>query len=136
MFILNDRNFVKYAMRNYTNPACASVDDFQEDLNRIKYIKRLLKKYHTTGTLRERLILNHIIVFYNVFGPIPATNMILYRIDPKYYADLKTFLVYLSLIDEEWIIRQEKNSIRIVDIPVNPDIANILRSLDHEANYG
>ena len=66
--ILTDDNYVMYAMKHYTNPHCRGVDEFQEDLNRIKYLKRLIRRYISSGELKDRLILNHIIVFYNVFG--------------------------------------------------------------------
>ena len=71
-FELNDDNIVNFAMKNYNNPSCKNVEEFQEDFNRIKYIKRLFNRYHTSGVLRERLILNHIITFYNVFNITPS----------------------------------------------------------------
>ena len=60
---LNDDNIVNFAMKNYNNPSCKNIEEFQEDFNRIKYVKRLFNRYETTGVLRERLILNHIITF-------------------------------------------------------------------------
>ena len=68
--VLNIDNFMIYAMKAYDNPQCSGVDEFHEDLNRVKYIKRLLRKYKRDGVIRERLILNHIIIFCNVFGVI------------------------------------------------------------------
>ena len=65
--ILNNNNFILYVSKHYENPQCATMDEFYEDLNRIKYIKRLLRKYIKTGILRERLILNHLIILQNVF---------------------------------------------------------------------
>ena len=64
---LNDDNFLMYAMREYNNMQCTDIEEFYDDLKKIKYIKRLFNQYHTEGTLKERLILNHLIVFYNVF---------------------------------------------------------------------
>ena len=75
-FELNDENIIRFAMKNYDNPSCTGVDEFQEDFNRIKYIKRLFNRYQTSGTLRERLILNHIITIYNVFGMEASTRML------------------------------------------------------------
>lgn len=76
------------------------MDEFHSDFNRIKYIKRLLSRYTTTGELKERLILNHIIVLYNVFGIVPATRMLFYKIDGDLHAILKTFIVYLNYLPE------------------------------------
>jgi len=97
---LNDNNIMIYAMKAYDNPACTSLEEFQEDFNRIKYIKRLLTKYHKTGELKERLILNHIIIFYNVFELEAATRMLFSRINRKYYPYLKPFLVYLNFMHD------------------------------------
>ena len=63
---LTDDNIVNFAMKNYNNPSCKNIEEFQEDFNRIKYVKRLFNRYETTGVLRERLILNHIITFYQI----------------------------------------------------------------------
>jgi hypothetical protein len=93
---INDVNYVMYAMKNYQNPQCSSVEEFHEDLNRIKYLKRLFRKYKTTGILRERLILNHIIIFYNIFGIEPATRLLFTRIEEDLHPYLKTFVVFLN----------------------------------------
>jgi hypothetical protein len=95
--IIDDINFETYAMRVYDNPACAGVEEFQEDLNDPpKYIKRLLRKFHNGGELRERLIANHLIRFFNVFGVEPATKLLLYKLEPPLYPYLKSFLIYLK----------------------------------------
>jgi hypothetical protein len=93
---INDANYVMYAMKNYQNPQCSSVEEFHEDLNRIKYLKRLFRKYKTTGILRERLILNHIIIFYNIFGIEAATRLLFSRIEDDLHPYLKTFIVFLN----------------------------------------
>lgn len=93
---INDVNYVMYAMKNYQNPQCSSVEEFHEDLNRIKYLKRLFRKYKTTGILRERLILNHIIIFYNIFGIEAATRLLFTRIEEDLHPYLKTFVVFLN----------------------------------------
>jgi hypothetical protein len=64
---LNESNFIMYAMKHYENPTCTGIDEFHEDLNRVKYVKRLFRKYEKNGILRERLILNHLIILGNVF---------------------------------------------------------------------
>lgn len=98
---LNDDNYVLYAMRYYDNPQCSSVEEFHEDMNRIKYLKRLLRKYKSSGILRERLILNHIIIFYNIFGIIPASRLLFSRIEEDLHPYLKTFVVFLNNLPEK-----------------------------------
>ena len=72
---LDELSFVLYAAKHYINPGCLDTDEFFNDLKRFKYLKRLFNKYHETGELKERLILNHIIVIYNVFGPTRVENI-------------------------------------------------------------
>ena len=95
---LNKNNFVMYAMKMYTNPQCTDMDEFHEDLNRIKYIKRLLGRYETKGHLRERLILNHIIILNNVFGTQACCRILFYKIENKFHSHLKTLLTYLQYL--------------------------------------
>jgi hypothetical protein len=95
---LNDDNFIIFAMKNYRNVQCESIDEFYEDLNRIKYIKRLFKKYNTKKELKERLLLNHIIVLNNVFGPSGCSRILFFKIEDVYHSYLKTFLDYLNYL--------------------------------------
>ena len=92
---LNDDNFLIFAMKCYDSPKCI-MSEFEEDLKRIKYIKRLIKRYRTTGELKERLILNHLIILSNVFGTKNAVRMLFYKIDKEDYNILKTFLIFLG----------------------------------------
>ena len=92
---LNDDNFMIYAMKAYDRPNCI-MSEFEEDLSRIKYVKRLIKRYKTTGELKERLILNHIIVLSNVFGIESSARMLFFKIDKEDYNILKTFLLFLN----------------------------------------
>lgn len=94
---LNDDNFMLYAMKAYDKPN-AIVSEFEEDLKRIKYVKRLIKRYRATGELKERLILNHIIILSNVFGVEPSVKMLFYKMDDNDYAILKTFLMFLNFM--------------------------------------
>lgn len=100
MMRLTDANFIMYAMKAYQNPHCLDIDEFHDDLKRIKYIKRLLNRYKSTGVLKERLILNHIIVLYNVFGPEAATKILFFKLSPEFWSELKTFLVFLHYMPE------------------------------------
>ena len=95
---ITSENVVMYAIKHYDNPQCEGEKEFQDDLKRFKYIKRLLRKYYDTGVLKERLLLNHIIVLKNVFGPEASTTLLLYKIQPDYWSALKSFLLFLNSI--------------------------------------
>ena len=97
---LNEDNFTLFAIRYYDNPQCTSTEEFYEDIRRFRYLKRLLKRYHNTGELRERLILNHLIILNNVFGVENAIRMLQFKIDDEYWPVVKTCLLYLEYIDE------------------------------------
>jgi hypothetical protein len=116
---LTNKNFLVYAMKAYNNPNCMDLDEFQEDLKRIKYIKRLFKKYLDTGSLRTRLIINHIVVLYNVFGPEATKKMLFHKVEGNMLITLKTFLVFLNYMrDDEY-----------TDIPLDQKIVQELRDL-------
>ena len=99
---LNEENFTLFAIRHYDNPQCTSTEEFYEDIRRFRYLKRLLKRYHNTGELRERLILNHLIILNNVFGVENAIKMLQFKIDDEYWPVVKTCLLYLEYIDEDF----------------------------------
>jgi hypothetical protein len=101
--IFNDDEFDEYAINNYRNPNCISVLEYLEDLNKFKYIKRLINKYVEKGELRERLILNHIIFLSNVFGVEATVNMLRFKIEEKNHNVLNAFLVMLKYIHENEI---------------------------------
>ena len=90
-----DDNFLIFAMKSYDKPNVI-MSEFEEDLKRIKYIKRLIKRYRSTGDLKERLILNHIIILGNVFGVQSTVRMLFFKLDREDYDILKTFLLYLN----------------------------------------
>ena len=92
---LTDSNILLYAAKCYDKPNCID-SEFDEDYKKIRYIKRLLHRYRISGILKERLILNHMIVAQNVFGIEHSTRMLFCKIDPKDYSALKTFLMYTS----------------------------------------
>jgi hypothetical protein len=96
---LNESNFLLYAMHHYDNTQCYSLVEFEEDLKKILYLKKLLSRYKNNGELRERLILNHIIVLYNIFGDA-ATRMLFYKVEESCWDVLVTFLVYLDRMPE------------------------------------
>ena len=98
MYNLTEENFTLFAMKHYDNPHCRGVNEFNDDLKKFKYLKRLFRKYKAGGGLKERLILNHIIVIYNLFGVDAASNMLFFKIDKKYWPQLKSFLMYLNVM--------------------------------------
>ena len=122
--VLNDDNFMIYAMKAYDNPQCSGIEEFHEDLNRVKYIKRLLRKYKRDGVIRERLILNHIIIFCNVFGVQEGLRVLFFRLEKDLWSELKTFLVMLNYIPDRMDGDEDFNSISIDEV-----IADKLRSL-------
>tara|TARA_B100001939_G_scaffold330669_1_gene328003 strand:- start:7 stop:375 length:369 start_codon:yes stop_codon:yes gene_type:complete len=95
---VNDSNFMLFAARHYYNPKCIDVDEFYEDLNRFKYVKRLLNRYIESGDLPERLILNHLIVIFNAFDVVPALKMLEHKLDERHWPIVKPFLLFLRHI--------------------------------------
>lgn len=125
MVELTADNFLLYAIRNYYNPSCMGIKELEDDIKRFKYIKRLLIRYHKTGEVNEGLILNHLIVLYNVFG-IATTPMIFFKFDPIFWTDLKTYLVFLQRMPLKTIVSK---GIIETDIPINEELLNILRKI-------
>jgi hypothetical protein len=121
---LNDDNFTIYAMKCYSSPNCI-MSEFESDIKRTKYLKRLFRRYKVTKSLKERLILNHLILLNNVFGPEPTARILFYRIDERDYDILKTFLVYLNIMPEV-ITGIRGKTIQSEDILVEPNILEIL----------
>jgi hypothetical protein len=125
---LDDSNFVLYAAKHYDNPQCYDVEEFHDDLKRFKYLKRLLGKYEDTGELRENLILNHIIVLYNVFGEA-ATRMLFFKL-VGYYSYLKPFLVLLDRMPDVLVgIGFSTSVIKGNDIVMDTHIVQKLRKI-------
>ena len=94
---LTKDNFILYCAKNYDGRYCSSTMDFYEDLNRIKYIKKLLTRYQQNRTLKERLILNHIIVLNNVFGPEVTSRILYFKLKKQFYL-VKPFLALLNIL--------------------------------------
>ena len=92
---LNQDNWSIFAIKNYNNPQSVTYSDFEEDIKKFKYIKRLLRRHENTGELRKHLILNHIILLYNVFGDA-ATPLLFYKLEKNYWPVLKAFLLFLN----------------------------------------
>ncbi len=125
---LNEDNFIMYAIKHYENPHCSGISEFNDDLKRFKYLKRLFRRYSLGKGLKERLIINHIIIIYNLFGPDAATKMLFYKIEKKFWSQLKTFLVFLNYMPLEVIVSKQI-TIKDTDIPIDNDIVKVLRTI-------
>ena len=125
---LTEDNFMMYAIKNYDNPSCIGMDEFLDDLKRFKYIKRLLRKHNVGKELKERLILNHIIVLGNLFGVEPTTKMLFYKLEEKFWPQEKTFLVFLNYMPLKIIVSP---GIEILDkdIPIDESILEDLKRI-------
>ena len=128
---LTEKNFLLYAMQHYNNPQCVEVEEFNDDLKRIKYIKRLFNQYSIEGVLKERLLLNHVIVFYNVFSVEAATRILFYKLEEEFWPMLKTFLFYLNFLPDK-IESINGRTILTTDIPMDQGIVDSLRKFDKE----
>lgn len=96
---LNEDNYLLFAIKFYENPQAVTMEDFQSDLKRIRYVKRLLKKYKNTGELKTHLILNHLIVLFNVFNDA-AIPLLFYNLDRELWPSIKSFLIFLNRFPE------------------------------------
>lgn len=126
---LTSRNAVMYAMKVYDNPECFSMDEFYEDYRRFKYVKRLCRRYVNTTRLSERLLLNHLIAIFNVFGPEAGVRLLFLKCDDeRSYRVLKPFLIYLNVLPPV-VSGIDGYDINTVDIPTDDLIAQRLQEL-------
>tara|TARA_R110001592_G_scaffold19266_2_gene79291 strand:+ start:7 stop:387 length:381 start_codon:yes stop_codon:yes gene_type:complete len=121
---LDDHTIALFAAKFYENPEVSSIDEFHEDLNRTKYIKRLFRKYKQSGVLRERLILNHLIIMCNVFGITASNRILFYRIEEEFHSLLKTFLVSLDSVTNDEIPEAD-----LISIPLDTTVIAVLRRI-------
>lgn len=96
---LTESNFVQFALKYYDNPSCTIVEEFEDDLKRFLYLKKLFRRYKELNELKERLILNHIIIIYNLWGD-SATNMLFFKVEKENWNVLIPFLIYLGRLPE------------------------------------
>ena len=124
---LTSENILMYAMKAYDKPNCI-MSEFKDDIKKFNYLKRLFRRYRKEGELREQLVINHLIVIYNVFGPEVATRLLFYKISKEDYSTLKTYLLFLNYMPEE--IKGIKNQdILSSEIPVDLKLAEVLRKI-------
>ena len=129
---LTEGNFQLFAMKAYANPYCTDMLEFHDDLKRIRYIKRLFRKYKDTGDLKERLIINHLVVLYNTFEPRAMTRMLMMKLD-DHLDCLKPFLMLLSYWDDPMKMGKVNGKIyRDSEIPLDVDIVKTIRQIDGE----
>lgn len=124
---LTEDNFILYAAKYYENINCSDTKEFLEDLERIIYIKKIFNKYKKTGQIQHRLILNHLIVLYNVFNKDGLNRILFLRLD-KYHSILKPFLLFLNTLPEV-VLNINNNNIYTNDIIMDEGIIKILRQI-------
>lgn len=124
---LNDDTFIIFAMKAYVRPTCI-MSEFEEDMKRIKYVKRLIRRYRITGELKERLILNHLIILSNVFGVESSVRMLFYRLDREDFDILKTFLLFLNFMPKT-VIGIKGTNIHSGDISIDVFVAKKLSTI-------
>jgi len=124
---LTEDNIMLYAAKAYDKPNCI-MSEFTEDMKRLNYLKRLFRRYSKHGEMRERLILNHIVVLYNIFGPEATTRILFYNANKNDYSILKTYLSFLNLMPEKV---RGINGMDIIssEIPTDLKVAEVLQNL-------
>ena len=116
---ITSENVNIYAIKHYDNPHCENEKEFYDDMKRFKYIKRLLRKYKETNVLKERLILNHIIILRNLFGPEACVTLLLFKIQQEHWETLKSFLLFLNIVRDD----------ELKDVKENKEVLEVLRKL-------
>ena len=118
---LTESNHVLFAIKHYENPQSVTVEDFMEDMKKFKYLKRLFKRYLNSDVLRVNLILNHLIILFNVFGE-GTIPLLMYKLEHEYWSILKTFLIYHNRYPE-------MDSGILSKVPVDRKVKSILDEL-------
>lgn len=125
---LTDDNFLLFCASHYVNAQYSSTEDFLEDLNRIKYIKKLITRYIESGELKERLILNHIIVLNNCFGPENLFKILYLKLKPQMHY-IKPFLVLIQVLPDQIYNVGDESVIYTDTIGMDNEIVNRLRKV-------
>ncbi len=122
---LTESTFLLFASKHYDNPQCSDITEFEEDLKRFQYLRKLFGRYRQDGDLKERLILNHLIIIYNVFGP-EATPMLFMRL-PEYHEYIKPFVEYLNFMPD--VVTYEENVVHKNSIDSDTHISEKLKGI-------
>lgn len=124
---LTSENIMLYAMKIYDKPNCI-MSEFKEDMKRFNYLKRLFRRYRKVGEIKERLVLNHLVVLYNVFGAEAMTRMLFFKMSKDDQSIVKTYLLFLSCMPD--MVKGIKGQdILSSDIPVDLKVAEVLREI-------
>ncbi len=129
--IIDDKNWILYAARYYNNPSCYDVKEFLEDIKRLKYVKKACTRYESTGELKEhtlRLVLNHIVILNNVFGPFVLSRLVFLRLSKQLYF-VKPFMVYLDIWPDEVRNIEKRNLLYTDKITMDKNIIEFLRKI-------
>jgi hypothetical protein len=124
---LTNENFMMYAMKAYDRPNCI-MSEFKDDLKRFNYLKRLFLRYRKYDEMREQLVINHLVVLYNVFGPEVATRMLFFKMSKEDYSALKTYLIFLSIMPDR-VKGIKGHDIISSEIPVDQKVVDVLRNI-------
>jgi hypothetical protein len=127
---LTEDNFEYFAIRHYDDPNCQGLHEFKEDMQRFKYLNRLLNKYEECGEMRTNLVLNHLVVLYNLFNDA-ATNLLFYRVAEKHWPILVPFLIYINRLPSD-IHLSATRSIHDSDIQIDMNVVTILREFNRQ----
>ena len=123
---LNEDSFLLFTMKYYDNPQSNHINEYNEDMSRIKYIKRLLGRYSNKNVLKERLILNHIIILGNVLGPVPASRVLFYKLEENLHQYLKPFLMFLNYLPE---FSDQIPEVVLDEVPIDLNIIKTLKEI-------
>ena len=124
---LTSENIMMYAMKIYDKPNCI-MSEFKEDMKRFNYLKRLFRRYRKIGEIKERLVLNHLVVLYNVFGAEALTRMLFFKMSKDDQSIVKTYLLFLSCMPDT-VKGIRGQDILSSDIPVDLKVAEVLREI-------
>lgn len=132
---LTPENIMIYAIKSYDKPTYIK-SELHDDLKHLSYTRRLFRRYHQYGELRERLILNHIVILYNIFGVVAATRLLFYHVREEDHAILKTFLLFLNYMPPK-VEGIRGRTICSDDLQVDPLVVDLLRRIrSHERDSG
>jgi len=106
---ITNENVIMFAIKHYDNPQCEGEKEFHDDMKRFKYIKRLFRKYKDTGILKERLLLNHIIILNNLFGAEASSTLLFFKTEQEHWSTLKGFLEFLNIMPENDLINVDSD---------------------------
>jgi hypothetical protein len=128
MDIITEDNFILFCAQNYDGRHCSSTEDFYDDISRLKYIRKLVTRYLNGDELKERLILNHIIVLNNVFGPEAAVRILYFKLEDQFQY-IKPFLVLLKILPKYIKNVNKEGYIHTDLIEMDPGIIEALRKI-------